>query len=115
MPGRIFYVSAIALPIEHVEIQAIVSSSIVWNRQRDVTGILVATARNFAQALEARPEAIDLVIERIRGDRHHFDVRIQLDEPIRIRRFAQWSMADRIRRDLGVKLALLHGRSAPRA
>jgi len=62
------------------------------NEGKQITGILLYRAGRFVQVLEGpRPVVLEL-LERIRDDDRHSDVRVLLDGPIRSRDFAEWSM-----------------------
>lgn len=113
MSRRVFYVSAVQVETTDLDIRAIVSSSIVWNRRHDLTGMLVASPHYFAQVLEGRAQDIDSVLERIRRDSHHHSVRLQIDEVIGLRTFQRWAMALVIRNDLRDTLGQLHSRDRP--
>ena len=109
MLQRVFYVSEIASQTTPLQIRAIVSASTIWNRRHDVTGLLVASARNFAQVLECEHGAMTLLLARIRADRSHGAIHLQSEELIRRRRFSQWAMAFVQREDLAEELAWLYG------
>lgn len=62
------------------------------NAEIGVTGALFFDGERFAQVLEGPFDAVSLLMERIRHDARHFDVRVLGETPIRSRRFAAWSM-----------------------
>ncbi len=107
MLKRVFYISEITDGTTMVDVQSIVSSSTVWNRRHDVTGLLISARRNFAQVLEGRDEYMEAVMRRIRADTRHHSIRIVVDEPISLRLFGRWSMALVQRDDLSDALARL--------
>ena len=108
MLRRVFYVSEIVAPTTSLDVRAIVSASLIWNRRHDLTGLLVASVNHFAQVLECRDEAMKLVLERIRRDPHHRSIHVQFDEVASLRRFEKWSMAYVQRDDLSCELERLH-------
>jgi hypothetical protein len=71
---------------------AIVSSSIRWNAEVEVTGMLWANGKSFAQVIEGGSDEIGLTMDRIRTDRRHTDVEVLLDRAILSRQFGDWSM-----------------------
>ena len=73
---RVFHVSAIVEPLADVEVQVILGASQIWNRRRDITGMLARSDGHFAQVVEGRREAIDAL----------------LDEPVTRRKLAHWAM-----------------------
>lgn len=89
---RVFYVSAIVKPLADVEVQVILGASQIWNRRRDVTGMLARSDGHFAQVVEGRREAIDAL----------------LDEPITRRKLAHWAMGLVRRDDMADEMRQLH-------
>ncbi|MEM1314003.1 MAG: BLUF domain-containing protein [Pseudomonadota bacterium] len=67
-------------------------ASLSRNAELGLTGALFFDGDRFAQVLEGPFGAASLLMERIRRDARHFDVRILRDAPVRQRRFAAWSM-----------------------
>lgn len=66
-----------------------------FNAEHDVTGMLLHRSGRFIQVLEGRPDVLRALVERIRRDTRHHDMRILLEEPIDARRFADWTMGYR--------------------
>jgi hypothetical protein len=85
--------SALRLPDEAGAVDAIIATSLLRNRQLDVTGALVFTERQFAQYLEGPAEGVHRLMDSIRRDPRHNDVRIIFDKPLQARRFPTWAMA----------------------
>lgn len=73
-------------------LEAIVSSSVRRNAQYEVTGILWADGKSFAQVLEGDPSNVGQTMGRIRTDHRHTDIEVLLDRPVRSRQFGSWSM-----------------------
>lgn len=92
--GQILYVSVNRIdpgdPRALAELQA---RSLDRNSALDLTGVLLATADNFAQYLEGNPIGLSLVMDSIRRDRRHSDLRIAPLAPLARRRFPAWRMA----------------------
>ena len=108
MLKRIFYVSEIASGVTDVDVQVILGIAQVNNRRLDVTGMLAQSDGHFAQVLEGRAEAVAALMDRIRADERHVDVRVLLDEPIIRRQFAHWSMGLIRRDDMAEEMHRLH-------
>lgn len=65
----------------------------VPNNSRDgITGCLTVVDGQFVQILEGEPGALDLLMERLRGDTRHTDVRVLKRERVAERAFPTWSM-----------------------
>jgi hypothetical protein len=89
---RIIYISRSLIGADPEEIAAIVSSSIRWNAEVAVTGMLWANGKSFAQVIEGGADEIGLTMDRIRTDRRHTDIEVLLDRAIVSRQFGAWSM-----------------------
>jgi hypothetical protein len=74
------------------EITAIVSSSIRWNVGVQVTGMLWADGKSFAQVIEGGFHEVGLTMDRIRTDHRHTDIDVLLDRVVLSRQFGNWSM-----------------------
>lgn len=85
--------SNLRLPDEAGAVDAIVATSVSRNRELDVTGALVFTEKHFAQYLEGPAEGVQALMDSIRRDPRHEDVRIIFDKPLHARRFPTWAMA----------------------
>ena len=73
-------------------VSKILRSAIENNRRLNVTGALLACDNTFVQVLEGRRIDVDAIMQRVNHDGNHTAIRIIVAEPIRERRFAQWSM-----------------------
>jgi hypothetical protein len=89
---RIIYISRSLIGADPEEIAAIVLSSIRWNAEVAVTGMLWADGKSFAQVIEGGADEIGLTMDRIRTDRRHTDIEVLLDRAIVSRQFGAWSM-----------------------
>ena len=93
---RLAYISVSLLaddPDERRHIADILLASRRHNEESEVTGVLLATDRNFAQVLEGEREAVEATYERIARDPRHKDIVLTLYESIEVRRFPEWAMA----------------------
>jgi len=79
--------------IARQQIADILSSSRRNNAADDITGALLFSDTNFAQALEGPRAAVDRLYETLHHDPRHKDLILLLTEPLEARQFPQWSMA----------------------
>ncbi len=105
---RCFYVSEIATGVTDLDVQIILGVAQLNNRRLDVTGMLVQSDGHFAQVLEGRPEVVSGLLEKIRLDRRHRDVRVLLQEDVSRRQFANWGMGLVRRDDKTAEMRQLH-------
>ncbi len=89
---RVIYISRSLIGADPDGIAAIVSSSVRWNVEVDVTGMLWADGQSFAQVIEGNDDAVGQTMDRIRADRRHTAIDCLLDRPVRSRQFGSWSM-----------------------
>ena len=91
---RLFYVSRFTHPLTKRDIDAIRLSSIRYNREHGITGILVCLGDMFFQALEGKEEVVDkLYSERIHRDRRHKDLLcLKSMNGVSARLFPDWDM-----------------------
>ncbi len=108
MLARLFYVSEVAPGLSDVDLQMILGVAQVNNRRLDVTGMLAQSDGHFAQVLEGRAQAVATLIDRIRGDARHVDVRVLLEERILRRQFERWAMGLVRRDDMAEEMHRLH-------
>ncbi|MDQ3139956.1 MAG: BLUF domain-containing protein [Pseudomonadota bacterium] len=90
-----FYVSrrVIAATRSDHEIDDILSVARDRNLSLGVTGALLATPAYFAQVLEGSEANVEIIMDYIRRDARHRDIRIVDTEPLTERRFGNWNMA----------------------
>ena len=75
------------------EVKRIIAWSRAQNEPLGITGALIFTYTHFAQYLEGPSSAVDELIEKIKGDPRHEDIRIVSTPPFARRLFSNWSMA----------------------
>lgn len=92
MLHRVIYLSKSLIGADPDGIAAILASSIHWNTQVEVTGMLWADGQHFAQVIEGDPGAVGRTMDRIRGDQRHADIEVLLDRQVASRQFGSWSM-----------------------
>jgi hypothetical protein len=67
-------------------------ASLTRNSMLDITGVLIATPRHFAQVLEGPAVSVDAVMASITADPRHHDLRLVRRIPISVSRFPNWRM-----------------------
>ena len=85
--------STLMLPADEWQIDAIVDVARSRNAALGLTGALMFTHSNFVQVLEGSQAALDELMDSIRRDRRHRDVRVLEEESLASRRFPGWAMA----------------------
>jgi hypothetical protein len=90
--NQIVYVSRALIGEGDPDLDEIGRASRARNAARDVTGVLFHDGVRFVQILEGPWAATSLLLEAIRHDPRHFDVRVLRDAPTRARRFSDWSL-----------------------
>jgi hypothetical protein len=74
------------------ELTDLLSSSRAANLARDLSGMLLFRGNRFLQVLEGPESVVRDLVDRIRRDPRHRDMRVLVDERIDERRFAEWTM-----------------------
>jgi len=93
----LMYVSRrrVSPPLDDGDIDHLVEGAQVFNSEHAVTGALIATHLFFAQHIEGPESVIAALIDRIRIDPRHYDVRVISQAQNAARLFAEWAMAYR--------------------
>lgn len=86
------YVSGETEPFDDPRLADLLAHSRRSNRAHGLTGMLLHRRGRFFQVLEGAPDAVDALVDKIRADPRHGDVRILLREGIDARRFDDWTM-----------------------
>lgn len=63
------------------------------NTARDVTGFLVFDGETFLQLLEGPPDSLQQILEKIKADSRHENIRVLVHEYTGSRHFGAWFMA----------------------
>ncbi len=88
----IVYISMETRHLCREDITEILRVSRMKNTVRGITGVLMYYDGLFLQVLEGEAARLDELLETLRHDRRHHEVRVLLDETISQRHFADWSM-----------------------
>ncbi|AWI77486.1 diguanylate cyclase [Parazoarcus communis] len=89
----LLYVSRAVTPLSAEVLDALCNKAGENNRNLGISGCLVYQDGCFMQMLEGRREHITTVMERIRADERHRDIRIVIEGPAQRRIFPDWGMA----------------------
>lgn len=91
---RLIYTSVLAPDVSPAVIADIVRRSRAYNRQMDITGVLVFDGMAFCQYLEGTATDVETLMAKILVDTRHVDVQIRCQGTVAPpRRFSDWSMA----------------------
>ena len=86
------YTSLAKLDLEAADLEAIHRIARELNALDGVTGLLVFNGTHFLQIIEGAPNAIDDLVERLRGDPRHSGLEIRDEHMAAQRDFPGWSM-----------------------
>ncbi len=89
---QLVYVSAASWAMSNADLNGILDVSRRNNRRDGVTGMLLYIDRGFLQVLEGPRPAAQETFAHIRRDPRHNAVRVLVEQEIRERLFAGWSM-----------------------
>ncbi|WP_168171507.1 BLUF domain-containing protein [Lacimicrobium sp. SS2-24] len=89
---QLIYISDAAVAVTQELLSAIKDRAQKYNPEKDITGRLLATDRHFVQVLEGPKDAVEALMNNIRQDSRHQNVRILSLRPADGRQFVHWSM-----------------------
>jgi hypothetical protein len=93
MPYRLIYSSEATAEMARSDLQQMLEESRIRNARRDITGVLVFVDGVFLQVLEGERDDVDDLMQSIRRDPRHKDIKVFHEEEIDRRAFASWRMA----------------------
>lgn len=88
----VVYSSTATQPFGPNDLQQLLQNSRRNNSRADLTGMLLYRGGRFIQILEGPEPSVQNLINSIRRDPRHTNMRILLREPIDERNFADWTM-----------------------
>lgn len=91
----IVYTSTASQPFRSSALEHLLTTCRRSNAERGVTGMLLYRDGRFIQVLEGAADVVDHLLETIRRDRRHHDLRVLLRDAITERRFGDWTMGYR--------------------
>jgi len=86
------YTSLARLDLDAGELEAIHRTAREVNALEGITGILIFNGTHFLQIIEGAPDAIDELLERLRGDHRHSGIEVRDERAVEERSFPDWSM-----------------------
>jgi len=93
MPYRLIYSSEATGEMARADLAQMLEESRIRNARRDITGVLVFVDGVFLQVLEGEKDDVEDLMESIRRDPRHRDIKIFHEEEIDRRAFPTWRMA----------------------
>jgi len=91
----LIYVSRAVQPMTAQDLDELLCKSRAFNRSAGLTGCLIHQDGYFMQMLEGEQKAVSSLMEKIKADPRHGQVRIVIEGPTRSRVFTDWGMAMR--------------------
>lgn len=88
----ITYTSTPTRAMSPQDLESLLAAARDFNRQNEVTGVLLYSGSHFMQCFEGPDEAVQKVYARILASSKHKDVVVMMDEPITQRAFGSWLM-----------------------
>ncbi|MEO0531703.1 MAG: BLUF domain-containing protein [Planctomycetota bacterium] len=92
MIDNLFYTSHARLPMSGHELEELRARAEAFNRQAEITGILIYLGGRFLQYLEGPLGPLRDLMDRIGRDERHEVIRCVDGKPVEARRFPKWSM-----------------------
>lgn len=89
----LIYVSRTEQPVSREALAGLLKSARTFNRSAGISGCLIHQDGCFMQMLEGKRDVLFTLLDRIKADPRHRDVRIVMEGPARRRVFVDWGMA----------------------
>jgi hypothetical protein len=89
----VIYVSRATQPMTPAALRELLRKSRAANRAAGISGCLIHQDGEFMQMLEGRREALLALLDRIKADPRHADLRLVIEGPAPRRVFRDWGMA----------------------
>ncbi|WP_372468966.1 BLUF domain-containing protein [Microbacterium maritypicum] len=90
------YTSTASQPFRETALEQLLTVCRRLNDGRAITGMLLHRDGRFIQVLEGHPETVADLVDVIRNDSRHHDLRVLMQESIAERRFSDWTMGYRV-------------------
>lgn len=91
--STLVYVSNASYEMSDDDLLAILDTSREFNKENNISGLLLYRDAFFIQVLEGERTQIELLFERIRKDSRHRNVLKLYQQPIGQRKFGEWAMS----------------------
>ena len=89
---RLIYTSTAAPEKGESDFRAIATFAAMNNAAHDIVGLLIVYGHDIMQVLEGPKEAVLRLMQNIKADERHYDVKVVFESPIERRSFEKWSM-----------------------
>ncbi len=89
---RVIYCSTVTTDLEKDDFIEMVRTSVVNNKKRNLTGILLFDGHYFFQVLEGDKEDVTAILSKIQQDERHHNIYTLSRRQIATRLFPKWSM-----------------------
>lgn len=90
---EIAYTSRAASLFHDQELVALLKQARKFNTQHNITGVLLYKDGSFFQAFEGDSDILLTLMNRIKDDVRHVDIRLLYQKPLLTRNFSDWAMA----------------------
>ena len=90
---QVLYSSRAVDEVHEADVASILESARPSNERLGVTGVLIYGDQVFVQLLEGEKQTLDELLERIRRDPRHTDLKVFRREPVEARSLVGWRMA----------------------
>jgi hypothetical protein len=88
----IVYASTATHALTTADLESLLTDARAFNREHQVTGVLLHSGANFMQCLEGAPEDVGKAYERIKQSSQHQDIVEYMDGEVAQRTFGSWDM-----------------------
>ncbi|HME09828.1 MAG TPA: BLUF domain-containing protein [Bryobacteraceae bacterium] len=89
----LLYSSTAVVHFTQADLVQLLKLSRVNNQAHQLSGMLLTRGDKFIQWLEGPVEEIEILVDKIRRDRRHKNLRVLADGTLPVRAFPDWSMA----------------------
>lgn len=88
----IVYVSSVTYELTTADLEALLADAGEFNRERQLTGVLLHSGANFMQCLEGAADDVGKAYDRIKRSSQHKDIVEYMDCQVARRTFGSWTM-----------------------
>jgi hypothetical protein len=99
MMFQLLYISSATRPLLRIDVESILFTARRYNRNRQITGMLISSPSHFMQVLEGDEVAVRQIYDRICADPRHRAHVILREMEVAERQFGEWTMASHVVRD----------------
>ncbi len=93
---QVSYISSSTRPMSVEDLKSLLAECRAYNTEHGVTGMLLYYNSTFMQVLEGEEQEIESLIERIRKDERHTEVKLIDRKTIDKREYGDWSMGFKV-------------------